>query len=414
MGLAIAHSLSQRTSSVLLLERHRRLGTETSSRNSEVVHAGLYYPAQSLKTRLCVRGRDMLYAFADRHGVPVRRTGKWIVAQDGRQTGELERLAAKVAGMREAGGLDVAVRWVGRREQQRGEADVFVDWDRGGSVLESPATGIVDSHGFMTALEGVLVESGGATVVTGAEVKSIEPVSTPAGAMPGDRGWELCVATSAPGSVGGVGAGAATTTATTIISASTIVNSAGLSSASLANSLLTRPPYSRPPIQMRFAKGNYFSYRHPAAASSPAPRVSRLIYPAPVPGAGGLGTHLTVDLAGRMRFGPDVEWVPSPDDLSVSSARLPQAAREIQRYLPGIKPEGLAPEYCGIRPKLVLSDHASRGAWGGVGDGKGFVDFVIRKEEGFAGWVNCLGIESPGLTSSLAVGEMVGELVYCS
>ncbi|KJZ79911.1 hypothetical protein HIM_00625 [Hirsutella minnesotensis 3608] len=148
-----------------------------------------------------------------------------------------------------------------------------------------------------------------------------------------------------------------------------------------------------------YAKGNYFSY-----AAALRPPISRLIYPAPEPGAGGLGTHLTLDLAGRVRFGPDVEWVDRPDDLAVSSARLPQAVAEIKKYLPSIDESCLVPDYAGIRPKL--SDK------GAVVDGHGFNDFIIREEDGFQGWVNLLGIESPGLTSSLAIAEEVERLLY--
>jgi len=149
-----------------------------------------------------------------------------------------------------------------------------------------------------------------------------------------------------------------------------------------------------------YAKGNYFSY------AAPLPRVSRLIYPAPEPGAGGLGTHLTLDLGGRMRFGPDVEWVESPEDLAVNGARMADAVAEIQKYLPGVDASCLAPDYAGIRPKLSPG--------GAVGTGKGFNDFIIRMEDGYAGWVNLLGIESPGLTSSLAIGEEVERLLYGS
>jgi len=152
-------------------------------------------------------------------------------------------------------------------------------------------------------------------------------------------------------------------------------------------------------MDLFFAKGNYFSY-----TASPQPRITKLIYPAPEPGHAGLGTHLTLDLAGRIRFGPDVEWVDSPDDLSVSTERLPLAVEEIRKYLPGIDENALVPDYVGIRPKLSRQ--------GAVTHGKGFNDFIVRLEDGYSGWVNLLGIESPGLTSSLAIAERVERLLY--
>lgn len=178
------------------------------------------------------------------------------------------------------------------------------------------------------------------------------------------------------------------------VTAETIVNSAGLGAVDVHNMIV---PESRRK-QMFYAKGNYFSY----PASSPS--VSTLIYPAPEPGHGGLGTHLTLDMAGRIKFGPDVEWVDSPHDLAVSTARLPQTIEEVKKYLPGLDETQLQPDYAGIRPKL--------GKLGAVMHGKGFVDFAIYKEEGYEGWVNLLNIESPGLTSSLAIAEKVRELLY--
>jgi len=151
-------------------------------------------------------------------------------------------------------------------------------------------------------------------------------------------------------------------------------------------------------VQLYYARGNYFSY------NARAPRVSRLIYPAPEPGHGGLGTHLTLDLAGRMRFGPDVEWCEGPDDLDVNPAKLPDAIREIRKYLPGIDTTALSPDYAGMRPKLSRNS--------AMVQGQGFSNFVVHREEGIPTWVNLLGIESPGLTSSLAIAEMVESLLY--
>jgi len=173
-----------------------------------------------------------------------------------------------------------------------------------------------------------------------------------------------------------------------------IINSAGLGACDINNMIL---PPSRHQTQY-YAKGNYFSY----TASTPSTK--HLIYPAPEPGLGGLGTHLTLDIAGRIRFGPDVEWVDNPNDLSVNDSRLGEAITQIKKFLPGIKEEAIQPDYAGIRPKL--------GKNSAVATGKGFMDFIIRKEEGYEGFVNLLGIESPGLTSSLAIAELVEELLY--
>jgi L-2-hydroxyglutarate oxidase LhgO len=178
------------------------------------------------------------------------------------------------------------------------------------------------------------------------------------------------------------------------VTAETIVNSAGLGAVAVNNMIV--PPERR--REMFYAKGNYFSY----GASSPS--VKTLVYPAPEPGQAGLGTHLTLDLGGRIKFGPDVEWVDSPDDLAVNESRLAQTVVEVKKYLPGLDETQLQPDYAGIRPKL--------GKQGAVAQGKGFVDFVIQKEEGYQGWINLLNIESPGLTSCLAIAERVRKLLY--
>ncbi|KAL2267713.1 hypothetical protein VTJ83DRAFT_4990 [Remersonia thermophila] len=368
VGLAVARSLAARAGgSTLLLERHAAVGTETSSRNSEVIHAGIYYGPGTLKTSLCTRGRELLYALCSSHGIPHRRTGKWIVAQNDAQLAALERLAAHCA----RPDVDVPLRWVGREEAARREP--FVRAEKG--VLESPVTGIVDSHALMLCLLGQFEDAGG-TLALSTAVEEIRPLGGD-----GSSGWSLAVRDAATGE-------------RSTVTADTIVNAAGLGAVAVHNMIV--PPDRR--RDMFYAKGNYFSY------TGGAPRVSTLVYPAPEPGHAGLGTHLTLDLAGRMRFGPDVEWVESPDDLTVSEGRREQTAAEVKKYLPGLDEEKLQPDYAGIRPKL--------GRQGAVLQGKGFVDFVVQKEEGYAGWVNLLGIESPGLTSSLAIAERVRELLY--
>ncbi|KAL8382613.1 hypothetical protein RB595_006409 [Gaeumannomyces hyphopodioides] len=378
VGLAVARSLAARAgTSTLLLERHGAVGTETSSRNSEVIHAGLYYGAGTLKTALCVRGRALLYRLCARRGVSHRRTGKWVVAQTAGQLDALRRIHDHCARL----GLDVPLRWVGRDEARRREPAVRAD----AGVLESPETGIVDSHALMLALQGELEDSGRADVALLSRVVGVEPLA-------GGAGWVLRVQSNTRQE----GEEKETT-----VTAETVVNAAGHGAVDLHNMAMAHSGSElrhQQPLRMFYAKGNYFSY------GASRPRVGTLVYPAPEPGAGGLGTHLTLDMAGRIRFGPDVEWVDSPDDLAVNPARLPDAVREIKKYLPGVDEAALAPDYAGIRPKL--------GRKGAVVSGSGFVDFVVRKEDGLEGWVNLLGIESPGLTSCLAIGEMVEQLLY--
>ncbi|KAI0859984.1 FAD dependent oxidoreductase [Xylaria cubensis] len=384
IGLATARALAQHPSgsSTLLLERHASIGTETSSRNSEVIHAGLYYGPETLKTRLCIDGKEKLYAFCASRGVPHANTGKWIVANDEAEREALERLHQACRDV-----IRVPTRWVSEREAREKEPAVRAV----AGVLESPTTGIVDSHGLMVALQGEFEDAGGVVAVN-STVTAVEPL--PFGGTggrdddekekPGCRGWKLTVVDS-------------TTGETSTIETETIVNSAGLGAADVHNMIVTNPEKK---TRMYFAKGNYFSY----AASSP--RVRRLVYPVTLPGAGGLGTHLTLDLAGRIRFGPDVEWVDDPADLVVNTTRFPDMLAAVRRYLPDVDEGALSPDYAGIRPKL--------GRAGAVGAGKGFFDFHIQMEDGYAGWVNMLGMESPGLTSSIAIGDYVRRLFYGS
>ncbi|TDZ22720.1 L-2-hydroxyglutarate dehydrogenase [Colletotrichum orbiculare MAFF 240422] len=367
VGLATARALAQRPgTSTVLLERHGAVGTETSSRNSEVIHAGIYYGAGTLKTELCIRGKELLYDFCRSRDVPHANTGKWIVAQNDVQREALQKIHDFCKN-----DINVPVRWIGNEEAQRLEPGV-----RGETgILESPTTGIVDSHGLMVALQGLFEDAGGVVALSSA-VTGVKPLGNK-----GSDGWEVRVRDSTTGEE---------STVTTEV----LVNSAGLGAIDINNMILP----AEEKRGMFYAKGNYFSY------ASSSPKVSRLIYPAPEPGAGGLGTHLTLDLAGRVRFGPDVEWVDSADDLAVNTSRMPLAVEAIKKYLPDLDESCLEPDYAGIRPKL--------GKLGAVAQGTGFHDFVIRREDGYEGWVNLLGIESPGLTSCLAIAERVDKIVY--
>jgi len=362
VGLAIARQLSARpNTSTLLLERHRHAGTETSSRNSEVIHAGLYYGAGTLKTTLCIRGRALLYAYCAARGIPHRNCGKWIVAQDAAQLGALHDVHAFA---RQVG---VETRFVRREDAKAREPEVRAL----AGVLESPTTGILDGHAYMAALQGEFEERGGEAGF-GADVTRVEAVDG------GRGGWKVWTGDSND----------------ECVTAEVLVNSAGLAGVDISNMILPEARRKK----AYFAKGSYFSY----AAKHPKPGL--LVYPAPVPGHGGLGTHLTLDMAGRVRFGPDLEWVDDPTDLKPNPARLQAALDDIQTYLPGLQRDAVDLDYCGIRPKL--------GKMSSVVHGKNFLDFHIEKEEGFQGFINLLGIESPGLTSSLAIAEYVDKLLY--
>ncbi|KIV97958.1 hypothetical protein PV10_01653 [Exophiala mesophila] len=380
VGLAIARQLAKRSgTSTVLIEQHGTAGTETSSRNSEVIHAGLYYGPDSLKTQLCIRGKHLLYELAEKHQIPFRATKKWVLAQDAQQMEQLDLLH------KFSKTIDVPTQFLTREQIATQEDDVRAE----GGVLESPTTGIIDSHAYMTYLEGDLQELEG-EVIYNTRVTGLEAIG-PGGGDSGDgkHGYRISTRTRDQSNQSDGD--------DVSITVDTVINSGGLGAISISNMLLP-PERHRTPF---YAKGTYFSY----AASHPKPQT--LLYPAPVPGLGGLGTHLTLDMAGRVRFGPDVEWVDDPTDLSPSPARLDAAVEMIRSYLPGIQRDAIDLDYCGIRPKL------SKGSSGTFGkDGTGFEDFYIVHEDGFQGFVNLLGIESPGLTASLAIAEKVDAMLY--
>lgn len=339
--------------------------------NAQVIHAGLYYGPNTLKTDLCIRGKELLYQACKEYSIPHKNCGKWIVAQDATQLEALHKIHefSKAAG--------IPTHFLSRNEAQRSEPDVRAE----AGVLESPTTGIVDSHSLMQFLEGDFLDKGG-DIAFHSPVTEIKPINN------GNGGWEISTMSLVPKPNG------TDDTERTTITASAIVNSAGLSAIALSNSIL--PPARH--LTPCFAKGTYFSY------SSSFPRPKTLIYPAPVPGHGGLGTHLTLDMGGRIRFGPDVEWTDSSEDYTPNAKNLEPALDDIETYLPGIDRDAVGLDYVGIRPKL--------GRASAVAGGSGFQDFYIKKEKGFEGFVNLLGIESPGLTSSLAIAEEVERLLY--
>jgi len=347
VGLALARRLAQAGDEVLILEAEDRFGTGASSRNSEVIHSGIYYPAESLKARLCVAGNAALYRYCRERGVGHRRCGKLIVAGPS-QLGALRALRAKG----ETNGVP-GLAWLGGSEAQALEPAL-----RCAAALLSPSTGIVDSHGLMKALLAD-AEAAGATLVTRSPVL---------GGAAGEGGVVLQVGGPEP----------------MVLLAGKVYNCAGLGAPALAAALAPgRAPRSH------LAKGNYYSL------AGPAP-FSRLVYP--VPEAAGLGVHLTLDLAGQARFGPDVEWVDQVD-YGVDPARADAFYAAIRSYWPGLPEGALRPAYAGIRPKLQ-------------GPGEPPVDFLIQGPAGHGvpGLVNLMGIESPGLTACLALAEIVAAM----
>ena len=351
VGLAVARALALRGREVWVLEAASAIGTGTSSRNSEVIHAGIYYPTGSLKARLCVQGRDMLYAYCTERAVPRRRCGKLIVATSDDQRLRLEAIRAQA----QANGVG-DLQWLGRDEARALEPALECV-----AALLSPSTGIVDSHALMLALQGDLEHAGG------------------------------IVALNSPVAKAECGPGAIEIKANdgTRVLARTVVNAAGLHATALASRFAGLPARHVP--RAHYAKGSYFTL----AGKAP---FDHLVYP--VPEAAGLGVHLTLDLGGQAKFGPDVQWVDSPDDLLVDPARGDAFYAEVRKYWPALKDGALAPGYAGIRPKIH-------------GPQEPAADFVVQGPEvhGVAGLVNLFGIESPGLTSALALGEHVASLV---
>lgn len=352
VGLACARALALAGREVLIVEAEKDFGTGISARSSEVIHAGLYYPSGTLKARFCVEGNRLLYGFCSAHGVSHRRTGKLVVATSPDQEAELEKLRRQG----EANGVTDLCLLTAR------EAIALEPQLKCTAALLSPSTGIVDSRGLMLALLGE-AEAHGATLALQSPLLGGELSGQGIGLrMGGAEPMELM--------------------------ATTVINAAGLGAQAVTAALTGFPSGHVPPAH--YAKGNYYGL------SGRAP-FSRLVYPLPEPG--GLGVHLTLDLGGQARFGPDVEWVDAPD-YRVDPARAEGFYGAIRRYWDGLADGALTPAYAGIRPKIV-------------GPGQAAADFLIQgpAEHGVAGLINLFGIESPGLTSSLAIGDQVVRMV---
>src|SRR5271165_1699972 len=350
VGLAVARALARAGREVVVVESESAIGSGVSSRNSEVIHAGIYYPTGLAKTRLCVDGKAVLYDFCRDYAVPHKRCGKLIVAASKAEAGKLAALKAQA----EANGVTDLV-WLSGPEARGLEPALAAE-----RALLSPSTGNVDSHAFILAPLGDAERHGAMlaleTLVLRGEAGPAALVIETGGANP------LRVA------------------------ARCVVNAAGLGAQAVARSISGMPAAKIPPLHL--AKGNYFSL----ARRSP---FSRLIYP--MPAEGGLGVHLTLDLAGRARFGPDVEWIDAID-YAVDPKRADSFTAAIRTYWPDVPDGALQPDYAGIRPKIARP--------GGLG-----TDFLIQMQEdhGVAGLINLFGVESPGLTASLAIGEWIAR-----
>ena len=352
VGLAIARALAEADRDVLILEAQESFGTVTSARNSEVIHAGIYYPKDSLMAQLCVSGRKALYAYLKERQLPHRNCGKLIVATSPEEVTRLEGIRARAA----LNGVD-DLRQISAQEAIAMEPALSCF-----GALHSPSTGILDSHAYMLSLLGDAQNKGAVLVC-----------HTPViGGRVTDAGVEISTGGADP----------------IQLRARLFINAAGLFAPALAKNLQGFPQQHVP--KAYFAKGNYFSL----STRSP---FSRLIYPVPVPG--GLGTHLTLDLAGQARFGPDVEWV---DEINyeVDPARGESFYAAIRSYWPDLRDGALLPAYSGIRPKIVPQGAPAQ-------------DFVVQGESvhGVKGVVNLFGIESPGLTSSLALANLIKNIV---
>lgn len=352
VGLAIARQAALAGHEVIVAEATGGIGNGVSSRNSEVIHAGMYYPTGSLRAKHCTRGRRMLYDFCAGHGVPHKKCGKLIVATD-------EKQQAKIEGIYRQGQINgvEGLEFLGGNAARAMEPALFCI-----AAMLSPETGVIDSHSYMLALQGELEDRGG-MIAFNTPVERLTPTAA---------GWEVRFGGDEPG----------------ILTVDAVVNSAGLGAQAIARATDGYPADRVPRLVL--AKGNYFGF-------AGKPVFQHLIYPAPV--EGGLGTHVTLDLAGRMRFGPDVEWI-DEESYTVDPRRADSFYASIRTYFPALPDNSLLPDYCGIRPKLT-------------GKGEPAADFLIEgpAEHGQARLVNLFGIESPGLTSSLSIAEDVVMLI---
>ena len=353
VGLAIAEDLSARFDRVLVVEKNTGFGQETSSRNSEVIHAGIYYPTGFLKAALCIEGNRSLYELCMKRNIPHKRLGKLIVATSEEECGALEAIGEHA---KQNGVGDLVL--LGRRQVYTLEPEVAAL-----AALFSPSTGIIDTHNLMRSF-CIETESNGAIISFRTEVTAIHA---------DNETYEL-----------------ETNGGEYRFRTRVLINSAGLYSDRIA--CLAGLDIDKMAYRLKYCKGNYFS-------ASPAPKLNHLVYPVPPQNTESLGIHATLDLGNRVRFGPDSQYV-NEIEYTVDENRKSSFYQSIKKYLPGIRMESLHPDMCGIRPKLQ-------------GPGEAYRDFVVRdeKDAGYPGLINLIGIESPGLTSCLAIAKHVLSLV---
>jgi len=416
VGLAVAHRLSAkwRDKRLMLVERHAAVGQETSSRGSKVIHGGLYYPATSLKTRLCLRGRHLLYEHCKSYDIPHNKLGKLVVGTSS-QLDYLKRLNEHCVSLAAEHYLPYAppTELISGDEAREMEPDLSPNIV---AALWSPETGVVDSQALMSGMQKELQDTSDVQLNT--TVVRVD-------AAPTDNGWVVQLQNEGQ--------------EVRAVLAKTLVNSTGLSSALMLNSWLATLPTPPSLVPLWFAKGSYFRYQSKCEEFK---RIKHLLYPAPDVGGdsdaraghAGLGVHLTLDMQGGMMFGPDVEWISPPQSaedlegadfwnqhLEPSVGRKDELYETVRSYLPAVEKEGLRPDHVGIRPKLVgpgagFMDFVLRSDWSRDRKGKGLLHGVPTPQEKETGdkdgrIITLMGIESPGLTSSLALAEMIADEV---
>jgi L-2-hydroxyglutarate oxidase LhgO len=358
VGLAMAEKLSRDHENVFVLEKHFTFGQETSSRNSEVIHAGIYYPANSLKASLCFRGKRMLYDFCDKYEVPYNNCGKIIIATTQEEIQELEGIQANAA----RNGVDDLIS-LDRQGILNYEPNVF-----GLKGIFSPGTGIIDSHRLMKQLETNAINNG-CQIVYGSAVTGLKKIS---------QGYEITLSDSDKQEFK--------------FTSSKVINSAGLESDNVAAMV----GISDEKIKIHFCKGEYFRMKPPKNKL-----VKRLVYPVPHKNMEGIGVHVTIDMDGGVKLGPDVTYLKeNVCDYSVTKSKQEAFYLSAKKFLPFLEFDDIVPEMAGIRPKIQKSGEPAR-------------DFYIAEESarGFPGFINLIGMESPGLTASLAIAEYVSKLI---
>lgn len=359
VGLAIAAELSKKHKEIIVLERHNSFGQETSSRNSEVIHAGIYYPKGSLKAKMCVEGRELLYGICQQHNIPHKKIGKLIVASEKEEILALEELFQRGKG----NGVE-DLRLIDAADLKKMEPNVS-----GIAALYSPSTGIIDSHRLMQYFSDI-AQDNGAVVSYNSEVVGVKKNAS---------GYEILVKNDRE---------------TISLNVKVVINSAGLDSDSIAE--MVGIDIKRSNYRLHYCKGQYFRVN-----GSKSNLIKRLIYPVSKPKSAGLGVHATLDLSGSLRLGPDEKYLRNRiQDYSVDDSEMNNFFLAVNRLLPFIHKDDLYSDTSGIRPKLQ-------------GEGEDFRDFVIQEEteKGLAGFINLIGIESPGLTASPAIAKFVKEMI---